>query len=141
MLALNATVEAARAGQAGAGFSVVASEVKELANTTKLTNRRISEALERIADAVSTLSASVENSVQTTRQSIAAVEVTRENAEEIGRETRRFGQQLQASRTHCQQLDESSATVQNEIREINAIGRTFTYLTGLMNRLNLGRDG
>lgn len=75
LLALNATIEAARAGKLGAGFSVVASEVKDLSlNTTSATDTvaddiaRIRRVSGRMKSAISQLSDRMEeiksNSVQ-----------------------------------------------------------------------------
>jgi methyl-accepting chemotaxis protein len=51
LLALNATIEAARAGEAGKGFAVVASEVKQLASQTAKATTDISEQITAIQDA------------------------------------------------------------------------------------------
>jgi methyl-accepting chemotaxis protein len=58
LLALNATIEAARAGEAGRGFAVVASEVKSLANQT-------AKATEGITSQVAAIQGSTREAVDT----------------------------------------------------------------------------
>ena len=60
ILGINATIEAARAGQAGKGFSVVANEVQKLATNSEGFAKEINEILGKITDEIKTISAEVD---------------------------------------------------------------------------------
>lgn len=55
ILALNASIEAARAGDKGAGFAVVASEVGKLSERSSVVNKNIEEVVNRIYEVVTSM--------------------------------------------------------------------------------------
>jgi methyl-accepting chemotaxis protein len=67
LLALNASIEAARAGAAGLGFTVVANEVKELARET-------AEATTRISEKIAAMQQDTAGAVQSINEITAVVE-------------------------------------------------------------------
>ncbi|TCL58900.1 methyl-accepting chemotaxis sensory transducer with Cache sensor [Kineothrix alysoides] len=121
LLALNAAIEAARAGEAGKGFAVVADEVRILAEkasqSAKQTNELINHAVESIADGkrISAETAKVLESVEATtafvEQTTKAVEVaSAEQTRAIEHINRGLSQVASVVQNNAATAEESSAS-------------------------------
>lgn len=112
LLALNATIEAARAGEAGRGFAVVASEVKELASQTASATTDIGEQISAIQD-------STQSSAEAIGKVTSAIGDLNEIAASIAAAVEQQSAATNEISGNVQQAAVASQEVSNSIGEVN----------------------
>ena len=73
LLALNAAIEAARAGEHGRGFAVVADEVRQLAEKTQKSLDEINTTINVLTQSISEISSNIQNQTENVNESAEAV--------------------------------------------------------------------
>lgn len=130
LLALNAAIEAARAGEQGRGFAVVADEVRTLAQRTQ-------SATTEIQEAISNLQSSIETTVQVMQQGQAEAEQAGEKAGEAGATLESIANSM-ASITDMNASIASASEEQTQVAE--EINRSLVAINDLSQDVNQGSE-
>jgi methyl-accepting chemotaxis protein len=137
LLALNATIEAARAGEAGKGFAVVADEVKKLAVETAHKTDQISDRVQGIERAIHNSVTAVEAiivNVRTINEAASAVSaaVVEQNAatSEIGRSVTEVSGSTQQVAVTIRKVSDNAVNAGTESKSVLQAADDVSQLTG-----------
>ena len=130
LLALNAAIEAARAGEQGRGFAVVADEVRTLASRTQDSTHEIQQMIERVQGG--------------TREAVQAMEDGRGRVHESVEQVNLAGESLNAIKQSISHISDMNTQIASAAEEQSTvaeeINRNIVNITGVLEETSSGSD-
>lgn len=124
LLALNAAVEAARAGEHGKGFAVVASEIRKLADESKQATTKIISLINDIQQTANSTVLATEEGTKEIESGLELAHVISENIEQLINAMNEISGNMQEIITSSKQIHTDTKAADSYIREISKIVET-----------------
>ena len=121
LLALNAAIEAARAGEAGRGFAVVADEVRKLAEKTMASTADVGNAIRAIQDSTHKSREQVDKSVDIIAEATELANLSGQALQEIVQMVDGSADQVRAIATASEEQSAASDEINRSIMEVNQL--------------------
>lgn len=141
LLALNAAIEAARAGEQGRGFAVVADEVRTLSTRSGETGRRIAQRIEEVNTMLDTTLATTKRNTEQDGEQMnrisATIEETLDRFRNVGNRSVEIAAELQSSNRNISEDVKSVLTgLQFQDRVCQILGHTTADIEKLLNHVS-----
>ncbi|UZP67955.1 methyl-accepting chemotaxis protein [Desulfovibrio mangrovi] len=121
LLALNAAIEAARAGEAGRGFAVVADEVRKLAEKTMQATNEVGGVIRSIQDSSKAASGEMQQALSAVERVTSSAHVSREALNTIVSLADETSSQVQSIATAAEEQSATSEQINGAVDEITHI--------------------
>lgn len=146
LLALNAAIEAARAGEQGRGFAVVADEVRKLAERTGKATQEISEMIQSVQEETGKAVGGMREGAKQVENGVLLVQDAQSSLQEINRQMVRTmemvndisyssGEQQQAMTMMAQNVERVAAMTEQNMAVVSQTDATVNYLNDVIDRM------
>ncbi|MBQ4833051.1 PAS domain-containing protein [Pseudoalteromonas sp. MMG010] len=122
LLALNAAIEAARAGEHGRGFAVVADEVRALSSRTQNATAQIHSSIKEIQDTLFTWSSIMQDTKSQADECVDSTEQSQQELDEIYMQISKIAELASDISTAAMQQQGVSQDISNNITDIKSLG-------------------
>lgn len=134
LLSLNASIEAARAGAAGKGFSVVATQIRKLADQCLASAGKISNIVTEITEATTEAVNTAQTAEEIVDEQVEAVAATAHSFQTLKQHIEKLSEYLESIQSSSKDMETSGSSTLNSMENISAIlEETLASVTSVAN--------